>query len=742
MKTKSENALITGHQGVTRAVRITSADRGRGSGDQEVSLLEIGRTLRRRKWTLASFFLGALVLAAITILLVPKRFDASARLFLDFDDSDALGLEQLQPLTGLDPTTRLQTQMRILQSDTLAWTVIKQERLYSNRSFAGRRLFQGSLVETAPKDIDQASPELRTRLLDRFHKNLDVSLIPKTEIVEIRFRSGDPQLAARVVNALSSAYIERRFKTKYEATIQASDWLTQQLDDLKRRAEESQAKLADYQKQTGLLGTDEVNNVVMSKLDQLNEQLSAAQGDRILREAKYRFSLSNDPQLVASIDPESVLSSLRKQQAELRGQLAQLNAKYGPQYPRVIQARAQLADVDAAIQQEVKLVGQQLKGEYIASLKGEELLAAAVDRQMQQAYKMNGDAMQFAMLKRDVDSSRDLYEDLLKKLKEAGIVAGLKSSNVNIVDPASVPAEPAEPRIALYLALGGAGGMVSGLFASILREHLDGSIRTPEDVEFYCEMPSLGMIPRIPEDDVISGEAKHAGPAILERPSSQFAEAFRALRTSLLLSSPGAPPKIIVVTSSLPQEGKSVTSTNCATVLAQAGRKVLLIDADMRRPTLHGYLGIKSPVGLSACLSGSTSDAPSAIPLPTLPTLEVITAGQRPPNPAELLASDTMQTLLNQWREQYHHIVIDTPPVLAVTDAVVLATMADCVVLVARSGQTGSQSLKRTVELLRRVNAKIAGVVVNDLAPKSLAYTEYYGHSSDKVSHYHREAKC
>ena len=737
---KSENALMS-RQAVARQGRISGVDRKRASSDQEISLLEIGRTLRRRKGTLASFFLGALVLAVITILVVPKRFDASARLFLDFDDADAFGLEQL-PLTGLDPTTRLQTQMRILQSDTLAWTVIKQERLYSNRSFAGRRLFHRSLVEDAPQDIDQASPELRSKLLDRFQKNLDVSLMPKTEIVEIRFRSGDPQLAARVVNALANAYIERRFKTKYEATIQASDWLTQQLDDLKRRAEESQSKLADYQRQTGLLGTDEVNNVVMSKLGQLNLQLSAAQGDRILREAKYRFSLSNDPQLVASIDPESVLSSLRKQQAELRAQLAQLNAKFGPAYPRVIQTQAQLAAVDAAIEHEVKLVGQQLKSEYIAALKGEELLAAAVDRQMQEAYRMNGDAMKFAMLKRDVDSSRDLYEDLLKRLKEAGIIAGLKSSNVNIVDPASVPAEPAEPRIALYLALGAAGGLISGVFASIVREHLDGSIRTPEDVEFYCEMPSLGMIPRITDEDAVSEESRHAGPAILERPSSQFAEAFRALRTSLLLSSPGGPPKVIVVTSSLPQEGKSVTSTNCATVLAQAGRKVLLIDADMRRPTLQGYLGLKSGVGLSACLSGSRSDVPAAVPLPSMPTLEVITAGDRPPNPAELLASETMQILLTQWREKYDHIVIDTPPVLAVTDAVVLAALADCVVLVARSGQTGSQSLKRTVELLRRVNAKIAGVVVNDLALKSLAYAEYYGHTVDKMAHYHREAQC
>ena len=742
MKTESDHALAVGSRMSTPPMRPRSIASIRASGNEEVSLLEIGHTLRRRKLTLVTCFLGALALAVLFILVMPKRFDASARLFLDFDDSDAFGLEQLQPITGLDPTTRLQSQMRILESETLAWTVIKQEHLYSNRAFAGRNFFQSSLLEHAPSDIDQASPELRARLLNRFQKSRNVTLLPKTEIVEIRFRSGDPALAARVVNSLANAYIERRFKTKYEATLHASDWLTDQLNDLKRRAEESQAKLAEYQKQTGLLGTDEVHNVVMQKLEQLDEQLSAAQGDRLLREAKYRLSLSNDPQLVATIEPESVLSSLRKQQADLRGQLAQLNAKFGPSYPRLIQARAQLADVDSAVDQEVKLVGKQLQNEYMAALKTEQLLAATVDRQKQEAYKMNGEAMQFAMLRRDVDSSRDLYEDLLKRLKEAGIVAGLKSSNVNIVDPASIPAEPAEPRAALYLALAGAFGLISGVGVSLLRDKMDGSIRTPEDVEFYCEIPSLGMIPRILEDESPNGEEHVTGPAILQRPSSQFAEAFRALRTALLLSSPGAPPKVIVVTSSLPQEGKSVTSTNIAAALAQAGRKVLLVDADMRRPTLHQHLGMRSPIGLSACLSGSTGSSSCAISFAAMPTLDVITAGERPPNPAELLASESMQSLLNQWRGQYHHVVIDTPPVLAVTDAVILAAMADCVVLVARSGQTGSQSLRRTRELLRSVNAKIAGAVVNDLAPKSLAYSEYYGHSSDKMAPYHRETSC
>jgi exopolysaccharide transport family protein len=688
-------------------------------------------------------FLISLILAAVVILIVPKRYDATARLFLDLDDSDALGLEQLQPLTGLDTTTRLQTQMRILESDTLAWAVIKQTHLYDNPAFAGRHFLEPALMNDAAAGIDDAAPELRGRLLKRFQKNLDVVVVPKTEILEVRFRSGDPQLAATVVNSLANLYIERKFKTKYESAIQASDWLTQQLDDLKRKAEDSQKKLADYQQQTGLLGTDEVHNVVMAKLEQMNEQLSTAEGDRIVREAKYRLSLTEDPQLVATIEPESVLSSLRKQQADLRAQLAQMNAKYGPSYPRVIQAKAQLADVEAAVSREVKLIGKQLQNEYLAALRSEQLLSAAVERKKQEAYKINGQAMQFAMLKRDVDSSRDLYEDLLKRLKEAGIVAGLKSSNVNIIDPASVPAEPGEPRVALYLALGGCLGLVSGIGAAFLRERMDGSIRTPEDVELYCEMPSLGLIPRIADDEAPpSGLSLRSKLAILERPSSQFAEAFRALRTSILLSSPGTPPKVIVITSSVPQEGKSVTSVNCAAVLAQAGRKVLLIDADMRKPTIHQHLGVAATHGLSALLSQSSIERRHPLTVSNMPNLEVITAGERPPNPAELLASERMQSLLNEWRGQYDQIVIDTPPVLAVTDAVILASIADSVVLVARSGHTSSQSLRRTAELLTSVNAKLAGVVVNDLAPKSLAYSDYYGHPADTMLDYHRKSSA
>lgn len=734
---KTNNALTVRNKAemdVVHGIRVTTV----AAREEDVSLVEVLQALRRRKATLAICIVSSLLLAMGISLLISKKYDAKARLFLDLDDSDALGLEQIQPLTGLDATTRLQTQVRILESDTLAWDVIRKTGLYNNPAFAGREFPEGSLLSNMSSDINQASPQLRSKLLKRFHRSLDVSILPKTEILEVRFRNADPEVAANVANALANGYIERKFKTKYEAAEQASEWLTKQLDDLKQHAEESQEKLADYQKQTGMLGTDEVNNVVMEKLGQLNQQLSAAEGDRIVKEAKYRLSLSGDPQVVATIEPQSVLSSLRKQQAEQRSQLAQLNAKYGPSYPRVLQARAQLADMDTAVAQEVKLMGKQMENEYVAAVKSQQLLQAAVDRQKQEAYRMNGEAMQFAILKRDVNSSRDLYEDLLKRLKEAGIVAGLKSSNVNIVDPASVPSEPAEPRMPLYLALGGAGGVVVGVIASLMRERMDVSIRTPEDVEFYCEIPSLGMIPRI-NDEV--ADTRDGTPVTLKKPTSQVAEAFRALRTALLLSSPGAPPKVIVVTSSLPQEGKSVTSTNCAAVLAQAGRKVLLVDADMRRPTLHQHLGMKSPVGLSACLSGTPGASSCAISHQATPNLDVITAGHRPPNPAELLASESMEKLLAHWREQYHHIVIDTPPVLAVTDAVILASIADCVVLVARSGQTRNQSLKRTCELLKAVNAKIAGAVVNDLAPKSLEYSEYYGHTADKMEPYHRQAR-
>jgi succinoglycan biosynthesis transport protein ExoP len=711
------------------------------SHEDQISIIQFWRVLQKRRWLVMGSLITIALVVAIVSAFLPKRYDATARILLDMEGPDGLGLEQAVVPMGLDMTTKLETQIKIVQSDTIAASVIQQLGLHRNKAFAGM------LADQSPKEFDSLTPQQRVRLVNALHRSLTVQLVPKTEIIEIHFRSKDPALAADITNSVATTYIEHNFQTKYRSTLQTADWLTKQLDDLKKNAESSQEKLIAYQKKTGILGTDETHNIIIDKLGDLNKQLSLAEGDRILKEAKFRIATTENPELIASIAPESVLGALYKQRAEERAEYAQMAAKYGVAYPRVIQLQSQLNELDSAIGDEITKVGEAVHAEYKTALTSEEMLKTSFDKQKQEAYKLNEDAVQYAIMRRDVESSRDLYEGLLKKLKEAGVMAGLKSSNINIVDPASVPIEPVEPKIPLNIALGCMGGLLFGMALAFVVENVDNSIRTPEDIENYCSLPSLGVIPSVAVNGTIgkngykalaAGVRQFIPPVTMEQRNSGTAEAFRALRTSLLLSSPGTPPQVILVTSAMMQEGKTFTALNLAVVLAQTGQSVLLVDSDMRRPAVNKYLGIPMNRGLSACLAGTEDPDSVVLKVDEVPGLNIVTAGHMPPYPSEMLASEAMPRLIHHWRERYRYIVVDTPPVLAVTDAVVCAGIADVVVLIARSEQTGRQSLLRARDLLRKVRANIAGVVVNDLSFNSVDYRQYYGHyGSDYQSYYH-----
>jgi capsular exopolysaccharide synthesis family protein len=290
------------------------------------------------------------------------------------------------------------------------------------------------------------------------------------------------------------------------------------------------------------------------------------------------------------------------------------------------------------------------------------------------------------------------------------------------------------------------GGLLGGIATAFIVENVDNSIRTPQDIETYCALPSLGVIPTVTINGRSAGKvldqpasSRLMLPVTMEQRNSGVAEAFRALRTSLLLASPGAPPQVMMVTSAMMQEGKSFTALNLAVVLAQTGQSVLLVDSDMRRPAVHRYLGVPMNRGLSACLAGTEQSEDVVIKIDEIPGLSILPAGHMPPYPSEMLASEAMPQLVQRWRGQYRHIVIDTPPVLAVTDAVVCAGIADVVVLIARSEQTGRQSLVRTRDILRKVRANIAGVVVNDLSFDSVEYRQYYGHYGSEYSYYYHD---
>jgi succinoglycan biosynthesis transport protein ExoP len=707
-----------------------------------ITLHEVWRVLRKRRLIVLGCMVGMLLIAGAVSAILPRRYEAIARVLVNPQDSNALGLSPMDALSGngLSNDIVQQTQVRVLQSNPVTWDVIKLLRLDQRDDFAGK------LATPAGEGIDRIPGPRKVLLLAAFHAILHVEAVPKTELIEVRIRTHDPQLAANIANALTNTYIERTFRTRYEATMQASEWLSKQLDDLKKSVEGSQQRFTEYQKKSGIIGTDESHNIFIVQLEELNKLMAGSKGERILREARYRVAAGGNPELIADVAPTSTLAILRAQQADLKNQYAQLTAKYGSAYPKVEQVRTQLNQVDGAITTQIAEIREKFQDEYQAALKTELGLSTELEKQKQEAYKMNDAGIQFAILKREFESSRDLYEDLTKKLKESGIVAGLKSTNVDVIDPAEVPNTPSEPRVLMNLAVGLLLGLFSGIGSAFLLENLDTTITAPEGGNMLANLAVLAVVPHISLNGSkghkqLSSEEKEL-PFILSRPNSPFAESFRALRTTILLSSPGAPPKVVLISSAAPGEGKTTVSINFALALAQKGSRVLLVDADMRRAGAQGQLRLQGELGLSSCLTGTLDAALLIKPLQGGMGLNILPSGRCPPNPVELLDSAPMRKLLTQWRKEYDHIIIDPPPLVGLSDALVLSPFADTVLLVARSGRTTRQSLSRARDVLARVNARTSGVIINDLDLNSVDYYGYYGYYGSTYEDYHaQEAK-
>jgi exopolysaccharide transport family protein len=708
------------------------------------------RVLIKRKWMVISVIAGIFLIVAVASLRQTPIYEAVGQIVVNKADSNLITFKDSVPVVDYYDQSDLDTEVRILQSDLMALQVIRQLNLDKRPEFGGSDRTQANLVA----DPLQSDSNRTSALLGSFRGNLKVTLIPNTRVMEIHYSSTDPQLAASAVNTLAATYVEQNFKTKFESTMQASDWLSKQLVDLQMKVETSQEKLVRYQREHEILGTDEKQNIITAKLDELNKEMTVAESDRMQKEAVYRQTESNDPVAIAaaiiSDGPgtagSGLLDKLHDQQASLRIQVAELSTQFGPSYPKVEQLDNQIKEIDHQLQLETSKAVDHLKQRYLAALQRETMLRAAFDKQKQEANKLNESAIEYSILKRDVDSNRTLYEGLLEKLKEAGVTAGLRSNNFRIINEARVPSSPSEPNIPRNLSFALVLGVISGIGLAFMLENMDNTVRTPEQAQIISGLPSLGMIP-LGSKSVhgASGKRLALTPAkeVVEtvtqiRPQSQMAESYRALRTSLLLSNLGAPPKVIMVTSARPQEGKTTTSINTAIVLAQKGVRVLLVDADLRRPSVHKALGMGPRSGLSNVLTGSATLQQTITTSPILPNLLIIPAGTPPPNPAELLASSNMRDLIAELRQQFDHIVIDTPPTLSVTDAVVLSPRADATILVIRSGHTTKQALRRARDILTQVNAHVAGVLLNAVDLTSPDYYYYYEYQG-KYSQYYNE---
>ncbi len=703
--------------------------------------------LCRRKWTIAVFTAVTVIVVGVVSFLMIPVYRGTGRISIARESSDSLGMKSAAgDVSGQIPeyTMYLDAQVRVLQSDTLILQVAKnlhwldQNKQPSNGS--------GAIPSAAQQEVT---------MIEQVKRQLRVTRVARTPVIEIQYSNRDPRLAAEFVNGLIRAYVDQSFKTKYDSVVQVSKWLSGQLDGLKAQVEKSQEDLVQYQKTQGILGIDEKQNIVTAKLDELNRELTAAQADRIHKQAVYNNTLAGDPEFLPGSNENLTIQHLKQQKSQINSSYAQATAQMGSAHPKVMELRNQLAQTDSDLKEEIRKAAERAKAAYSIALAREKMLSGALEEQKQQANQLNERTIQYNILKHDLQTNQQLYDSLSQKLKEAGVQAGLKANNVAVVDYARIPIRPSSPNIPLNLALALSAGLVGGGILAVIMDKLDPRLRTPDDFQMATALRPMAVIPAFSGHASngrargllglsagADGECRSAVELIVySRPKSEFAESYRALRTALLLSAAAGRSKVVMVTSALPGEGKTTTAVNCAAVLAQRAARVLLIDADLRAPRVHQALRIspKQP-GLSDLLydSGKITESDAIVQSSEIPSLYILPAGATQEEPGELLSSARMKDLLSRWRNEFDHVIIDTAPVLSATESVILSVEADCVLLTVRSGVTPKDALLRVRNLLTDVGANIIGVVVNavNVHDPSFGYSaysySYHTHNKDE----------
>jgi len=568
-------------------------------------------------------------------------------------------------------------------------------------------------------------------------------VIPNTDLVEIHYRDPNAEQASKIANAVVDQYLELDLRSKYDGTLRISNWLSGQLNELKAHSAETQRKVAQFQRANNLIGIDaEGGNLATDSLRIVNEQLIQAEADRIVKEARYHLAQTRNPELLVSVAPTTTLMTLRSQQADLMVEAAQLQEKYGVDYPRVRELKRQLAAVQADIDTEITNLLKRFEEEYNAAVKTEGLLQDRLNAAKQEAFRISDSSADYEILKHEAESTEDLYDALQLKLKEASVTAGLNSNNVNLVDKAAIPAIPVVPVRRNNFGFGALLGLFLGIAAAIFMETLDDTIRTSDDAESISGLPSLAVVPRFSTAAKAAKTKYGREPAPAAQTTTNFAadlvsylapetisaEAFRTLRSSILLSSADNEARVVLITSSFASEGKSTVSSNLAVSFARRDARVLLVDTDLRRGTLHLKFRMPNREGLSTLLVRESGASAYQTPIPDMPNLFVLTRGPVAPNPGEILASRHMEALLEQWKVEYDHIILDSAPVLPVADALSLAPLVDSTVIVVRAGSTRKKALLRVRSLLKRAQAKITGIVVNDV---DLRLENYYTYSKN-----------
>jgi capsular exopolysaccharide synthesis family protein len=717
-------------------------------------LLEYWRILRRHKGILLLSAIAGMVLGIAIGIPMKPVFRARTSLEVLNVNEDFMNMKQSNPTTTTDTsydTSEEQTQAKLLEGEAL------QKRVAAKLN-PGRATAPGPKLAASGwrQWFHLREPVLMTereRLLSKLADSLKIRSTPRTRVLEVTVDSTDAKLAADYANTLLAEFIQQNVESRLNNTHTMGEWLRREIDDARANLQRSEDALQAYARQSGLIFTDENTNVATEKLQQMQQQLSAATADRITKQSHFELAKNSPPDALVDVLNDDRLHDIAAKQSDLQSQVASLGAVFTPGYSKLRQAEAELATVQDAFDKQRADIVRHIEDEYREAARREDLLASAYDAQTRAVTGQDEKAIQYNILKREVDSSRQLYDTMLQQTKQASIASALRASNVRVVDPAETPDLAVFPNFKLNAALGLFAGFFLSTVAVTMRERADRTLQQPGEVKLLTNLAELGTIPAMASARLSSGlpssasgapkmgkratrgdSANSVALATLHQKNGVVAEAFRCTLTSLLfVGEAGSSPRVLVVTSANPGEGKTSVASNLAIATAEIRRKVLVIDADLRRPRMQDIYDVPNQRGLSDILREELSheNLTGLIHQTSVPNLHVLPAGPPTEAAAHLLHSPNLAVLISRFRSEYDMILIDAPPMLHMTDARVAGRLADGVVLVGRAGKTTRDALLTARDRFLEDRIRVLGTVLNGWDPGKTLHG-YYGYGGYK----------
>jgi len=750
---------------------------GYPDGDERAYVLRMWRAIKKRKLMIIVIAMIVTSVVTVEVYRTKSTYQAATTVEIGRDNrtlrSGNLIFQTEESDDMFYVQSAMKTRIRQLQSRPLLEDVVVNLKLDQNSHFmdvntrksilesvktiAGRFTPQEKWVPppvqetTAAASSGERSREESAHLapyVDVLAANMGAEPLADTRMLVISFTHTDPALAADIVDNIAQVFIQRSFESKTERYSNASEWLDKSTREMRATVEKAERELADYSSNHNIYSSDGKENLAIEKLTRLHGEVTRAQTERLLKQSIYEEVKAGRVAQLPDAFSDPRTGELRKRLGELAVSLAQLETTFGPKHPKVVETKEQMAAIQRQIDESKSSLQEKLNADYERAVRDEASLTNALAIAKQEAAQQNQASIQFNILKKNVETANVLYTEFLQKTNQSKIQEHEQHNNTKMIDPPQVPMSPVAPNRPRTILIGFLISLVAGVGLVFFLEYLDNTVKTVEDVSRYTQLPALSVIPAIGGRKRRALKAgangsKSAGGLALSTTGgfntdrllaldtrSSVAEAYRVLRTSVLLSSTEKPPKTILITSGQPGEGKTTTAVNTAISLAQLGASVLIIDCDLRKPSVHTVLGVDHVVGLSTYLSrrGELDEVIQSVPIPNL---SVMTAGRIPPNPAEMISSARMKEMLQILGERYDHIIIDSPPLLKVTDPVILSTMVDGVILVVHGGRSTREVVRRTRQELAVAGARIFGVVLNNVESGHDGVGDYYGTYSD-----------